>query len=273
MKVFDQLTREPRLSDKVATTILEMILAEGLNVGERMPSERELSDQFGVSRTVVREAIRTLAAKGVLEARAGHGVRIVAVPARTVSESLRLFIRSGTLDYSRVAEVRQMLEIETAGLAAQRVTDKGVDLLRANVDAMERAVGEVDRMSQLDLEFHRALAETTRNELFLLLLDSIGDALLEIRRRLFADSPNGAQMHTAVRAHREILAGIAARDAEAAQRAMRAHLSQIDTAWAEFIAQADQGVGSEGPENYEASVERRGASVPREIGNQRDQRE
>jgi GntR family transcriptional repressor for pyruvate dehydrogenase complex len=207
LKAFEQLTREPRLADKVAATILEMILTEGTKVGDRLPSERELSDQFGVSRTVVREAIRTLAAKGVLEVRTGHGVRIVAVPAGTVSESLRLFIRSATLDYPRLAEVRATLEIEIAGLAAQRVTEEGVELLRANVSAMEAAVGDVDRMSQLDLDFHRAIAVSTQNDLFLLLLDSIGEGLLEIRRRLFADSPKGEQMHTAVRAHREILAG------------------------------------------------------------------
>lgn len=254
MKAFEQLTREPRLADKVAATILEMILTEGTKVGDRLPSERELSDQFGVSRTVVREAIRTLAAKGVLEVRTGHGVRIVAVPAGTVSESLRLFIRSATLDYPRLAEVRATLEIEIAGLAAQRVTEEGVELLRANVSAMEAAVGDVDRMSQLDLDFHRAIAVSTQNDLFLLLLDSIGEGLLEIRRRLFADSPKGEQMHTAVRAHREILAGIAARDVEEARRAMRAHLSQVATAWMEIIEQADEVVESEGPEKHKASV-------------------
>src|SRR2546422_9905311 len=110
--LFDQVTREPRLSDKVADMMLETILSRRLAVGDRLPSERELGEQFGGSRTVVREAVRALVAKGVIEVRAGSGLRVAAVDASTVQESMRLFLRGGTLDYEKVHEVRKMLEVQ-----------------------------------------------------------------------------------------------------------------------------------------------------------------
>src|SRR5205814_1558428 len=120
---FPRVTREPRLSDKVAHLLLETIHAHGLQPGERLPSERELGEQFGVSRTVIREAVRALAAKGVIDVRTGSGLRVAAVDRSTVSESMSLFLRgSKTLDYPKVHEVRAMLEVEVAGLAAVRAS-------------------------------------------------------------------------------------------------------------------------------------------------------
>src|SRR3989442_2687911 len=121
--MFPRVTREPRLSDKVAELLLETILSPDLQPGDRLPSERELGEQFGVSRTVIREAVRALAAKGVIDVRTGSGLRVAAVDSATVSESMSLFMRgSTTLDYPKVHEVRAMLEVEIAGLAAERAS-------------------------------------------------------------------------------------------------------------------------------------------------------
>jgi len=86
--LFALVAREPRLSDKVAERMLETILSNRLNVGDRLPSERELGEQFGVSRTVVREAVRALVAKGVIEVRSGSGLRVAAVDAESVRETM-----------------------------------------------------------------------------------------------------------------------------------------------------------------------------------------
>ena len=93
--LFEQVAREPRLSDKVADMMLATILSNRLQVGDRLPSERELGEQFGVSRTVVREAVRALVAKGVIEVRSGSGLRVAAVDAAAVSESMSLYLRGG----------------------------------------------------------------------------------------------------------------------------------------------------------------------------------
>src|SRR5438094_2016592 len=100
--LFEQVRREPRLSDKVAEMMLDTILSRRLAAGDRLPSERELGEQFGVSRTVIRGAVRALVAKGVIEVRSGSGLRVAAVDASNVRESLSLFLRGGALDYEKV---------------------------------------------------------------------------------------------------------------------------------------------------------------------------
>ncbi len=120
--MFPRVAREPRLSDKVAELLLETIFRRGLQPGDRLPSERELGEQFGVSRTVVREAVRELAAKGLIEVRTGSGLRVAAVDAAAVSESMSLYLRGGSVDFARVHEVRRLLEVEIAGLSAERAT-------------------------------------------------------------------------------------------------------------------------------------------------------
>jgi GntR family transcriptional regulator, transcriptional repressor for pyruvate dehydrogenase complex len=224
---FPRVTREPRLSDKVADLLLERIVARRLEPGERLPSERELGEQFGVSRTVIREAVRALAAKGVIDVRTGSGLRVAAVDSSTVSESMSLFLRgSSTLDYPKVHEVRAMLEVEVAGVAAERATNEDIAQMRAMCERMEGA-GDVEAASLHDVEFHRAVAHGTHNELYLLLLDSIGDALIEIRRENLA----GGSGPDAIASHREILDRIVARDPDGARRAMRTHLEKVEEHW------------------------------------------
>jgi GntR family transcriptional regulator, transcriptional repressor for pyruvate dehydrogenase complex len=227
--MFPRVNREPRLSDKVAELLLETILSKGLQPGDRLPSERELGDQFGVSRTVIREAVRALAAKGLIDVRTGSGLRVAAVDGSTVSESMSLYLRGGAVDYPKVHEVRKTLEVEIAGLAADRATKEDIAAMREIGERMEELVEtDVEEASLLDLEFHRAIAVATDNDLYLLLLDSIGEALLEVRRDNLRQPPAVAD---ALASHRAILDGIAARDTEGARRAMSEHLDNVAAHW------------------------------------------
>jgi GntR family transcriptional repressor for pyruvate dehydrogenase complex len=225
--MFPRVEREPRLSDKVADLLLGSIMTRGLQPGERLPSERELGAQFGVSRTVVREAVRALAAKGVIDARTGSGLRVAAVDAAAVTESISLYLRGGALEYPKVHEVRKLLEVEISALAAERGDDAQVDRMDQICGEMEAGIADVERASRLDLEFHRAIAKATGNDLYLLLLDSIGEALLEIRR---GNLQTGAGDET-LRAHRAILDRIRSRDPEGARRAMAMHLDHVERHW------------------------------------------
>ena len=232
---FSRIRREPRLSDRVAGLLLETIVAHDLQPGDRLPSERELGEQFGVSRTVIREAVRALAAKGLIEARSGSGLRVAAVDASAVSESMSLYLRGGTVEYPKVHEVRRLLEVEIAGLAAERATEGALKRMRKLCEQMEAALGDVERAARLDLAFHRAVAIATSNELYLLLLDSIGEALLEIRRN---NLQTGAASET-MRAHRRIVVRVAAKDAAGARRAMAEHLDQVEEHWRKASSTAE----------------------------------
>jgi len=226
--MFQRVAREPRLSDKVADLLLETILTRRLQPGDRLPSERELGEQFGVSRTVIREAVRALAAKGVIDVRTGSGLRVAAVDAAAVSESMSLYLRGGSLDYGRVHEVRKLLEVEIAGLAAERASEEDIASINAIRRQMEEAMdGDVEAAARLDVEFHRAIARSTDNALYLLLLDSIGEALLEIRR---GNLQSGAGAKT-LSSHRQIFEAIANHDREGARSAMAAHLDHVEHHW------------------------------------------
>jgi len=225
--LFEQVAREPRLSDKVAGMMLETILSRRLNVGDRLPSERELGEQFGVSRTVVREAVRELVAKGVIEVRSGSGLRVAAVAASAVSESMSLFLRGGTLDFEKVHEVRRVLEVHIAGLAAERAHPEDVAALRAVHERMQAESGDVEAAALDDLEFHRVIARATHNELYLVLLDSIGGSQIDIRRENLGSGSAPATLEQ----HAQVLDGIAAHDQERAREAMAAHLDGVAAWW------------------------------------------
>jgi GntR family transcriptional repressor for pyruvate dehydrogenase complex len=229
--VFPRVERERRLSDKVADLLLETIVSQGLGVGDRLPSERELGEQFGVSRTVVREAARSLAAKGVIEVRTGSGLRVAAVGSDAVNESMRLYLLgSESLDYSKVHEVRTTIEVQVAELAAERATNDDIARLRAACDRMADVLDDRDAAAQADVDFHRAVAECTQNLLYGVMLDSIGGAVLQVRRETIG-LPHRAEQ--ALDDHRRILEGISDHDAAAAGQAMREHLDYVLGSWEE----------------------------------------
>ncbi len=225
--LFEQITREPRLSDKVADMMLETILSQKLRVGDRLPSERELGEQFGVSRTVVREAVRALVAKGLIDVRSGSGLRVAAVDAAAVSESMSLYLRGATLDFEKVHEVRALLEVHIAGVAAERATDADVTRLREVHERMRAERGDVEAAARDDLEFHRVIARATQNDLYLLLMDSIGSALIDIRRENLRSGSTPMTLDQ----HEAVLDSIAAGDPDRARAAMAAHLEGVAGWW------------------------------------------
>ena len=230
--VFEPVTRAPRLSDKVADMILERILTLGLRPGDKLPSERELGEQFGVSRTVIREATRTLAARGIIDVRAGVGLCVAAVDASAVSSTMRLFMHgSEELTYKEVHEVRRLLEIDAAGLAAERATDDDLARLKMCMDRLLEAGTDAELWAMGDVEFHRTVCTLTHNPLFVIMLDSIGDVLVEIRR---ATVYIPRRLPKLVVVHQRIHDAIAAHDVPRARRAMRSHLQELERAWSKL---------------------------------------
>jgi GntR family transcriptional repressor for pyruvate dehydrogenase complex len=223
--------RNPSLYETVSERLLVAIRAAHLVPGDRIPSERELGEQFGVSRTVIRESIRHLAAKGLLEVVSGSGVIIADVDHSNVSESLDLYLQQrGPIDPAQVHEVRESLELRTTELAAERATDEQLAHLAVLCDRMAGVLEDADAASAADVDFHRAIAEATANPLFLVLVDSLGEVMLHIRRATLDDPRRG---ETAVAAHRRIAQALIARDLPGAVAAMKDHLSDSRDAFAQ----------------------------------------
>jgi GntR family transcriptional regulator, transcriptional repressor for pyruvate dehydrogenase complex len=228
---FRGISRNLSLSDKVVEQLTEAIVSRQLAPGERLPSERDLGAKFKVSRTVVREAIRSLAARGLIRVTSGRGVEVNELGSENVADSMRLLVRGREgLDYGKVNEVRTALEVQTAGLAAQRVRPEDIERLERLCDDHERSLrdGDMASASELDFQFHRELTRASGNDLLLGMLDSISDVLREVRNQSMSLPHVGEE---GLRAHRLILKSIKAGSPAAARSAMTKHLAEAERVW------------------------------------------
>jgi len=220
-----KLVRTSRLYEQIVQQIEESIVKGDLKPGDQLPAERDLAQRFGVSRTAVREAVKALREKGLVEAYSGRGTFVTDGTRNAVRQSLDLMSRMGQQEGStHLAEVRAILEPEIAALAAQRIQESELTTMREAVAVMDKAGQDPDAYIEADLDFHLALAEAAANPLILSLIDSIVGLLREQRLRIFKVSggPERGQVH-----HKQILEAIEARDADKARDVMRAHLEQV----------------------------------------------
>ncbi len=217
--------RTSRLYEQIVQQIEESILSGSLKPGDQLPAERDLAQRFGVSRTAVREAVKALREKGLVEAYSGRGTFITDGTSQAIRQSLDLMMKIGNVEGSQhLAELRAILEPEIAALAAVRIEDQLITTMHEAVAVMERSMQDPDAYIEADLDFHLALAEAAGNPLILSLTDSIVGLLREQRMRIFnvPHGPERGQSH-----HKRILQAIEQRDPEKAREAMKAHLQQI----------------------------------------------
>lgn len=214
-----------RVFEQIAEQIERRILSGELRNGDRLPTERDLAEQFRVSRTAVREAMKSLAQKGLVDMRPGRGTIVIDGTSRAVRDSLERMMQLGLANRSEnLVEVREILEPEIAALAAARATEEQVAVLRQYVALMDVYLNDVDAFIAADNAFHQALAQGTHNEIILWLVDSIVSLLSEQRKHIFSvnGGPARGQVH-----HKMLLDAIANHDAVAARQAMQAHLRQV----------------------------------------------
>lgn len=213
------------LYEKIVDQIQRSILRGTLKTGDQLPSERELALKFGVSRTAIREAVKTLHEKGLVEPCSGRGTFVTNGTSQAVRESIDLMMRFDSLHGSRyLSETRQILEPEIAAMAAVRIEESQLALMRDAFATMERALKDAGAYIEADLDFHLALAEAAGNPLILSLLDSIVVLLREQRMKIFFvdGGPERGQHH-----HARIMEAVTKHDAEGARAAMREHLEQV----------------------------------------------
>ncbi|MGE0240700.1 MAG: FadR/GntR family transcriptional regulator [Parvibaculaceae bacterium] len=223
-----EIKREPTLSERVADALTSYIFENGLRPGDKLPSERELGEYFKVSRTVIREAVRSLVGKGLLHSHSGARLTVSEVASEAVGDLLDLVLRGRAVGDQKATqqalwqlhEVRSTIEVQIAGLAAQRAAPAEIDQLREVMKALDKAATDEERV-QADEAFHRAIAQATHNEFYVVLLDSLVGPLQQLRRatlKLKKGAPNARA------AHALIFARIAAGDVEGARAAMAVHI-------------------------------------------------
>ncbi len=174
--------RGQNLSIRVANRIEMMIRNSELKIGEKIPPERVLCEEFQVSRTVIREATRFLMAKGLLYSQAGDGTYVRNVQSVDVSDYLGLHISMQDTPASMddFIEIRRALEIQIAKFAAERANENDLKVLEANLKEMQKYKQNPEEFAKKDLEFHILIAKATQNPLFEILLNPLMDSLLEV---------------------------------------------------------------------------------------------
>jgi GntR family transcriptional regulator, transcriptional repressor for pyruvate dehydrogenase complex len=215
--------RRGRLRDRAADQLLEMVVSGGLEPGERLPPERELCARLGVSRTVVREALNLLEARGLISIEHGRGAVVSGGNTDAVRDALGLILRVRPKVLWELLEMRAILEVGISGLAAERATEEDTDAMRAELEKMAALIDAPEGYVDADVEFHALLARGARNGVLLTMLEPIVD-LLRASRRVSASRRPGSALR-ALGEHEEILRRVEAGDAEGARREMRAHLA------------------------------------------------
>jgi len=213
-----------RLYQRVAGQIRELVIAGTLQAGDRLPSEAELCDQFGVSRTVIREATKSLAERGLLSSQPGRGTFVTALSVQDLSDSFGLFVKGSDVSVRNVTEVRELLEVRIAELAAQRVTPNDLIKMEQAIEDMDRNMEDLDEFLRGDLDFHNALAEATHNDILVGLVRSLVEEFQAYRRMpsiVLVGNENSQ------RAHKAIFECVRNCDEQGAADAMREHLREV----------------------------------------------
>jgi GntR family transcriptional regulator, transcriptional repressor for pyruvate dehydrogenase complex len=200
-----------------------MLISGGLHQGERLPPERELCVRLNVSRTVVREALNLLEARGLISIEHGRGAVVSGGNIGAVRDTLELLLRVRPKALWELLEIRNILEVEIAGLAAERAGEEDVSAMRIQLERMLASIDAPEGYIDADVEFHSLLARGARNEVLLTMLEPVVD-LLRASRQVSASRRPGSALR-AVGEHEEILRRVEVGDAEGARREMRAHLS------------------------------------------------
>jgi GntR family transcriptional repressor for pyruvate dehydrogenase complex len=224
-RLVPELAREATLAQRVEDELERLIVESRLGEGDRLPSERELAAQFGVSRTVVREAVRALAAKRLVDVGAGRGIVVRAPSAASAGQSMELLLRmqAGGADADKVSEVRRVLENEIASLAAARRTDADLSALQRILEEASQRQDDPDAYIRTDVDFHSQLARSTHNELFVIILDSVAAVMTEVRL-LTLRIPGIATL--ALEHHRRVFEAVQEGAPDKARAAMDAHMDQ-----------------------------------------------
>lgn len=217
-----------RLYEQIIEQIQNLIIEGKIRPGDKLPSERELGEQFGVSRTAVREAVKALREKGLVDVQPGRGTFIADITGSTseaMRDSLGLLVKIGLgNDLGKLVQVRTLLEPGIAALAAEMATEEDIQAMQQAVDIMDASMTDSERYAEADLKFHLALAGATQNPLIPILIDPVVDLLREQRLRIFLveGGPQRGQYH-----HKQILTAVKQCDSAAASQAMCAHLEQV----------------------------------------------
>jgi len=224
-----QPARSTQNSDQVVARVYELIKRDELKPGDRLPPERELAKQLGISRPSLRAGLSSLISMGVLQSRQGAGTFLVDGPPALDSEPLRLLAELHGFSYDHMFETRSVLEVGAAGLAAERATGDQLATMAEEIAEMFAALKDPQQFLVHDIAFHRAVASASGNPTLATLVEMVSAILYERRRDTIERAHD---FNEALELHRRVYRAIRSRNAEEAREAMREHIVRAQRAFA-----------------------------------------
>lgn len=200
---------------KVVDQITKLILHNELQPGDQLAPERQLAEELGVSRNAVREAIKALQEKGLLEVKQGAGTFVQSLTSDTVSESFSLYLQTDVNRYIQLMELREIIEVEIAGRLAEHIEPADLEKLWIRIEEMRQLVDSPLEFSRKDVNFHMEFYRATKNEILIVVMQPMMDLLAEAVSASFV-APGSAER--SLKGHIELVERIEAGDAQGARR-------------------------------------------------------
>jgi len=213
--------KKTRLYEEIVKQLVELIKQGKLQPGDKLPSERQLAEDLQVSRTAIREALRSMESMGYIESKVGGGTFIKSISLTNVLAPFSAMLSQDDKLIKELLEVRQLLESEIAGLAAKRITNQKIEKIEKPLIEMEEEIARGENGLKGENGFHSALAEAAENSAMSKILEMCGELLSRSRESTLRIE---GQPSKSLQDHREIFEAVKSGDREKASQLMKNHL-------------------------------------------------
>jgi GntR family transcriptional regulator, transcriptional repressor for pyruvate dehydrogenase complex len=217
--------KKTRIHEEVVTQIHELIRDGRLKAGDQLPSERELSETFKVSRTSVREALRALETQGLIISRTGMGNFVADLPIESLVAPLAKLLIDEKDALADIFETRKLIEPQIAALAAERATQKDIERMKRILEKQSAAVSRGETGVAADAELHYAIGQATQNQALEKLVSGLMDILSHSREESLQTLD---RRKASIESHQRIVAAIEQHDRTKAEEAMLHHIEQVE---------------------------------------------
>jgi GntR family transcriptional regulator, transcriptional repressor for pyruvate dehydrogenase complex len=226
-----------KIYEEVAEAIFEMIKTGVLKPGDKLDSVQQLAENFKVGRAAIREALSALRAMGLIEIKQGEGTYVREFDPTMLSFPISIAILMRKEDIAYLLEVRKLLEVGVAGVAARKRTEKDLQAMEHALKQMSESIGDEELGEKADFLFHMAIAAASQNPILVSLMNNVSGMMVETMREtrriwLFSKQTTSEQL---LEEHRNIFEAIKKQNAELAQERMKEHLGNVEKVLAKYI--------------------------------------
>lgn len=228
MKAALKVVEKKRAYEDIVQQIISLIEEGKLKRGDQLPSERELTEIFKVSRTTVREAIRTLESMKLLQCRQGTGTYVLASSEEALIQPLATALFKAKDDIRDIFYIRKIIEPHVAELAAENAAAEEIEEMEEILRKQEICIKQGENIIETDSAFHNLMASATKNRVMERLIIALVDLLKQSRERFLMDDEHDKRSKRSLEGHRRVLSAIKKGDGDGARKAMLKHLEDIE---------------------------------------------